>query len=71
VTPPSHWLGLLDLPVGDLVGWVPVGLMAGVSLLVGAWLRLVQLARGNQLSTRAVALVIALWSLPMLLGPRC
>lgn len=69
VTPPSHWLGLLDLPVGDLVGWVPVGLIAGVSLLVGAWLWLVQLARGNQLSTRAVALLIALWATPILLGP--
>jgi alpha-1,6-mannosyltransferase len=69
VTPPSRWLGLLDVPRGDLVGWVPVGLIVGVALLVGGWLRLLQLIRGGRLGTGSVGLTIGLWALPMLVGP--
>src|SRR5450759_4753957 len=69
-TPPSRWWGLLAPVHGDwMPGLVPLALIAGVSLLLGSWLRLVQLAKHGQLSIPAVGAVAVLWALPLLLGP--
>ncbi len=66
---PTDWFGLL-IPVRlDRASALPAFMLIGVALLVVGWLQLCLLTRRGSISLRQTAIVIAVWCLPIAVGP--
>lgn len=67
--PPTTWGGLLDPVNLDRTSMLPAALLAGVALTLFAWWRAYALAGGGRLSVRQAAALLAVWAVPLTLGP--
>jgi hypothetical protein len=68
--PISRWLGLLAPPSYQLVNAIPATVMlAGIVVLSGAWMLLVELCRRARISERTLWLITAAWAVPFVIGP--
>ncbi|MDT3445034.1 MULTISPECIES: polyprenol phosphomannose-dependent alpha 1,6 mannosyltransferase MptB [unclassified Pseudofrankia] len=69
VRPPTAWFGLLDPVATDKPSLLPVVLLLGATLLVGAWWWACRRSQRGELSLRGVAALICCWSAAPLFGP--
>ncbi|WP_198536198.1 polyprenol phosphomannose-dependent alpha 1,6 mannosyltransferase MptB [Pseudofrankia saprophytica] len=69
VRPPTAWFGLLDPVAVDKPSLLPVVLLFGAALLVGAWWWACRRSQRGELSLRGVAVLICCWSAAPLVGP--
>ncbi len=66
---PTDWFGLL-IPVQlDRASALPAFMIIGVALLVIGWLQLCLLARRGSVSLSQTGIIIAVWCLPIAVGP--
>ncbi|MCK9896898.1 polyprenol phosphomannose-dependent alpha 1,6 mannosyltransferase MptB [Frankia sp. AgB32] len=67
--PPTSWGGLLAPVSLDRTSVLPALLIGGISLTLLAWARACVLAGSQRLSPKQAAALLALWALPVALGP--